>query len=126
MIDYETFIQIKKYQEEGLSVGQIAQKLIIDSRTADKWMQVKKYCQRQSATKTSKLDPFKDDIISSLEKHPYSAQQIYQRIKENDFDGSYSTYSVQTRKYFIYYFRHFNDYESALNFVKNNPDNSFQ
>ena len=40
--------------------------------------------------------------------------------------ASNNGYSVQTRKYYIYYFRHFDDYDSALQFVKENPSNSYE
>ena len=47
----------------------------------------KRYQPRKATTRKSKLDPFKNDILRMLEKHPYTATQIVQRIRENGFAG---------------------------------------
>ena len=46
----------------------------------------------------SKLDPFKNDIVRMLETHPYTAAQIFQRIREQGFDGSYTIVKQYVRK----------------------------
>ena len=38
----------------------------------------------------SKLDPFKGNIFRMLAAHPYSAAQVYQRLREMGFEGSYT------------------------------------
>ena len=40
-----------------------------------------------AVARTSKLDAFKGQIVRWLNVHPYSAQQIYQRLAEANFDG---------------------------------------
>ena len=40
--------------------------------------------------RASKLDPFKEQIVRMLETHPYTVAQIFQRIREDDFDGGYA------------------------------------
>lgn len=88
MIDYETYIQIRNYFEsDGLNYSQIANALALDQRTVARWANEKQYQPRNSSLRKSKLDPFKNDILRMLEKHPYTAAQIFQRIKENGFDG---------------------------------------
>ncbi|MBW2220661.1 MAG: IS21 family transposase [Deltaproteobacteria bacterium] len=74
MIDYETYVRIRNYFErDGLRVA--------------RWANEKRYQPRKATTRKSKLDPFKNDILQMLEKHPYTAAQIFQRIKEDGFDG---------------------------------------
>jgi len=82
MIDYETYCRIKQYQQEGLKAGQIAQNLDLDPRTVESWLDEPQYRQRNLGETSSKLDPYKEDIVSLLEKHPYTATQIYQRLQE--------------------------------------------
>lgn len=98
MVDYETYSRIKQYHQEGLKVGQIADKLSLDSRTVNRWLEAKNYHQRQSNTRKSKLDPYKDDIINWLERHPFTARQIYQRLVESDYTGSYTTVKRYVRQ----------------------------
>jgi len=45
---------------------------------------------RKSAKRKSKLDPFKNDIIRLLDKHPYTSAQILCRLKEMGYNGGYS------------------------------------
>src|SRR5674536_95072 len=37
--------------------------------------------------RTGKLDAYKGQIVRWLDAHPYSAQQIFQRLREAGFDG---------------------------------------
>ncbi len=88
MIDYETYVQIRNYFErDGLNYSQIANALALDQRTVARWANEKRYQPRKSTPRKSKLDPFKNDILRMLEKHPYTAAQIVQLIRENGFDG---------------------------------------
>jgi len=98
MIDYETYSRIKQYQQEGLKAGQIAQKLDIDHRTVESWLQETQYRQRKSVKQYSKLDPYKDEILRLLEKHPYTATQLFQRVQEDGYEGSYSLVKQYVRK----------------------------
>ncbi|MFZ4802359.1 MAG: IS21 family transposase [Chlorobium sp.] len=99
MIDYETFMQIKTcHDEKRLNCPQIAQKLGIDERTVQKWLNQNRYTPRQSSRKNSKLDPFKAYIVQLLETHPYSATQIFQRLREENFDGGFTIVKEYVRK----------------------------
>lgn len=74
MIDYETFVRIRNYVvNDGLTVSQVADALALDVRTVARWANEKRFLPRQSPSRKSKLDPFKNDIVRMLEKHPYSA-----------------------------------------------------
>mgnify|MGYP000399417812 FL=1 len=99
MIDYETYVRIRNYfTRDGLNYSQIADELGLDHRTAARWANEERYLPRRSAKRDSKLDPFKNDIVRMLEKHPYTGRQIFQRIQENGFDGGITIVTDYVRK----------------------------
>jgi transposase len=99
MIDYETYMKIKSYhQKDGLNCNQIAAITGLSFKTVNKWLNANHYHMRKSADRSSKLDPFKNLILQMLEKYPYSAAQIFLRIKDNDFDGGYTIVKDYVRK----------------------------
>jgi transposase len=99
MIDYETFCKIRDYQQQrGLKAPQIARELGLDGRTVARWIDEPRYHPRQSTPRPSKLDPYKSWIRQWLESHDYSAQQIFQRLREEGFDGGYSIVKEYVRK----------------------------
>ncbi len=89
MLDYETFCKIRDHLgRQSLSVAQTARALGLDVRTVTKWAEVEQFHPRTCNTpRASKLDTFKGQIVRWLDTHPYSAQQIYQRLREAGFDG---------------------------------------
>ena len=91
MIDYPTFHRLRQLRdEEHLSAAQIAAALGLDERTVGKWINVEKYQPRKVAKRPSKLDPFKSTIVRLLAQHPFTAQQLLQRLKEGGYTGGYS------------------------------------
>lgn len=99
MIDFETYMKIKTYRDRhGLTGPQIAYKLNLDGRTVEKWINAPRFCQRKSGPRTSKLDPYKNQILRMLEFYPYTATQIFQRIIEDGFDGGYTIVKEYVRK----------------------------
>lgn len=83
MIDYELFCKIKDYhQNKHLSIPQIAGELGLHRETVAKWLAREKYCQRKPVPRSSKLDALKSTIVRWLESHPYSATQIYLRLRD--------------------------------------------
>ena len=88
MIDYELYCKIKDYhQNRHLTIPQIARELSIDERTVTYWLNADKYRQREIGPRPSKLDPFKPTIIRWLESHPYTATQIYLRLRDAGYNG---------------------------------------
>ena len=88
MIDYQRYCQIKDYQEnQHLTVAQIARELTLDERTVAKWLAMGKYRPREIVPQPSKLDPFKPQIVRWLAQHPYTATQIFLRLREQGFTG---------------------------------------
>ena len=99
MIDYEIYVRIRNYfTNEGLKYSQIAHALGLDNRTVARWANEKQYQPRKSTQRKSKLDPFKNDIIRMLEKHSYTAAQIYQQIIKDGFDGGSTIVEDYVRK----------------------------
>lgn len=91
MLDYATFCQIRDHiVRQQLTVIQTARALALDSRTVAKWASVEQFHPRTGVARTSKLDPFKGQIVRWLDSHPYSAQQIFQRLREAGYDGGIS------------------------------------
>ena len=88
MLDYETFCQIRDHlTRQQLTQAQTARALGLDIRTVTKWANVEQFAPRKGVVRVSKLDAFKGQIVRWLDTHPYSAQQIYQRLCEAGFDG---------------------------------------
>jgi len=98
MIDYELFAKIRHLTEhEGLTPPQIAGELALDPRTVRRWLATS-FRPRTTNQRPSKLDPFKPEIVRMLQTHPYTATQIFQRICEQGFDGSYTIVKRYVRK----------------------------
>ena len=91
MIDYHRFCQIKDLHEhQGLNASQIAREPALDPRTVSSWLAQEHFRPRKPRQHPSKLDPFKAQIVRLLERYPYSAAQVFQRLREQGFDGGYS------------------------------------
>ena len=91
MLDYATFSQIRDHiGRQQLTVIQTARALALDPRTVAKWAGVEQFHPRAGVARTSKLDPYKGQVVRWLDSHPYSAQQIFQRLRETGYDGGIS------------------------------------
>ena len=87
MISYELYCQIRLlYQERGLNFAQIARELHVDEETVAKWARAKSYSgsSRTNTQRKSKLDPYKLIIQRWLERHPYTARQVFQRLRSEE------------------------------------------
>jgi len=88
MIDYDTFCHIRHlHQRDGLNVAQIAHALSLDARTVSHWLAQTHFRPRHSSARSSKLDPYKRTIRQLIENHPYSAMQVFQRLREDGYEG---------------------------------------
>lgn len=91
MIPYSLFCQLRELSDQKhLSVPQIAEQLQLDPKTAAKWVACASYHPRRSSKRPSKLDSFKGQIVTLLERHPYTAQQVLQELRTKGYTGSYS------------------------------------
>ena len=88
MIDYETYMKIKTcHEKDGLNCNQISSITGLSFKTVSRWLTEDRYRMRAPGNKSSKLDPFKNQIMQMLDKYPYSAAQVFLRIKDAGFDG---------------------------------------
>lgn len=88
MLDYETFCQIRDHLiRQQLSQAQTARALGLDIRTVAKWANAEQFAPRAGVVRVGKLDAFKGQIVRWLDAHPYSAQQIFQRLREAGYEG---------------------------------------
>ena len=99
MIDYETYCKIKDCHERlHLTIAQTARALGLHPDTVTKWAQRAQYRARHSVPRRSQLDPFKARVVRLLETHPYSAQQVFQRLREEGFAGGFTIVKDYVRK----------------------------
>ena len=86
MISYELYCQIRLlHRERGLNFAQIARELHLNEETVAKWARAKSYSIACTNTqRKSKLDPYKLIIQRWLERHPYTARQIFQRLRAEE------------------------------------------
>jgi transposase len=99
MIDYEMYCKIKDcHERQGLTIAQTARALGLHAQTVAKWVQRSHYQARHSVPRASRLDPFKARIVRLLETHPYSAQQVFQRLREEGFAGGFTIVKDYVRK----------------------------
>jgi len=93
MINFETYHEVRRLSRElKLTPAQIAEKTGLNIKTIRKWLDKPRYepCNKGSK-RASKLDPYKDLIVSWLEKHPYTGMQIFERLRsEHGYTGSRS------------------------------------
>lgn len=88
MIDYECFCKIRDHLDrQGLTQAQTARALGLHPRTVAKWANVTQYRPRATPARASLLDSYKGLVVRWLDTHPYSAQQIFQRLREQGFAG---------------------------------------
>ena len=91
MIDYEQYCQIHDYhQHQYLNAAQIARELHLHPATVARWLATDKFHPRHRAPRTSKLDPFKGQIVRWLQVHSYTAVQIFLRLREIGYTGGIS------------------------------------
>ncbi|MGH8582250.1 MAG: IS21 family transposase, partial [Gammaproteobacteria bacterium] len=99
MIDYETYCKIRDcHERQHLTIAQTARALGLHAETVAKWIKAGQYRARRSPPRASRLDPFKARLVRLLEAHPYSAQQIFQHLREEGFAGGFTIVKDYVRK----------------------------
>ena len=66
---------------------QIARELHLDGRTVARWLAAEKFQPRQATPRPIKLDPYKKQIVRWLDSYPYSATEIFLRLREGGYTG---------------------------------------
>jgi transposase len=99
MVDYEMYCKIQDHRtRQGLSIEQTAKALGLHRQTVAKWSALSQYRRRSQPRRASCLDPYKGQIVRWLDTHPYSAQQIFQRLREAGFAGGLTTLKNYVRQ----------------------------
>ena len=100
MIDYQIFCEIKRlYNEKKLSPNKIGKVLGIDQKTASLWSKRDRFSKQLTPRRNSVIHRFKDRIDTLIKEcSEYSAQQVFQIIREEGYHGSYSTVVHYVRK----------------------------
>ena len=92
MISYEVWCKIRDcHDHQGMTLAQIAAALHLHYRTVVTWARLLHYEARKNVPRGSLLDPFKGQVTRLLDSHPFSAQQVLQRLREAGYTGSYTT-----------------------------------
>ncbi len=88
MIEYETYCKILQlHQQHELKPTQVARMLGLDVRTVLYWLEEGTYRTRKVPQRSSKLDPYKSQILEHLERYGYTSAQMFRMIKEQGYDG---------------------------------------
>jgi len=91
MIDYETYCKIRRLVEGGLSHRQISRELGMDRDTVSKYAQMKSFPRRVPVKRQTILTPYHQVIQRWLERHPYTARQVFQMLRaDHGFTGGYT------------------------------------
>ena len=91
MIAYPTFCQLRQaWDEEHLTMAQIARALDLHPQTVKKWVGRPRYEQRRAARRASILDEHKPAITRWLAQHPFTATQLWQRLRDAGYPGGCS------------------------------------
>ncbi len=92
MINREVFWSIHRLHEtQGLSPGQIAAQLALAEGTVRRWLAQPGFEERKQRELNKLLDEYGPRIGTWLADFSYSAAQIFQRLREDGYQGSYRT-----------------------------------
>jgi transposase len=89
MIDYGTWCAIRDGTAKHLTAAQLAASLNLDIKTIRYW-RGRAYAPRVAPHRPSKLDPFKGRIVGWCDAHPLTAQQVFQRLRDEGYGGGIS------------------------------------
>lgn len=99
MIDMHQYSRIHYLSKErNLSVSQIARDLSLNEKTVAKWLARDRFEGRRGKGRSSKLDGYKQMVCGWLDRHPYSAAQVLQMLRDEGFSGGYSIVKTYVRK----------------------------
>lgn len=100
MIDYELFCRMKQAQAAGRTPPQIARELDLHIQTVRKWLPRERYERSRGAQRPrpSKLDPYRGAIARWLDGHPFTAMQLFHRLREQGYAGGYSILKDHVRR----------------------------
>ncbi len=91
MISYEIWCKIRDcLDRQHMSLTQTAIALHLHHRTVASWAGLLHYEARESVPRTSILDPYKGQVTRLIDTHPFTAQQVFQHLRESGYLGGYT------------------------------------
>jgi transposase len=99
MLEIEEWFMIKDLYAQGFSIRGISKKTGFDRRTVSKYLKTKSVPEyKKRIQKESKLDEYKDYIVTKLHEGPYTASRLYREIQDMGFTGKYTIVKDYVRK----------------------------
>ncbi len=100
MIDYDQYCQLKQAAAAGRTAPQIAQELNLHVQTVRRWLALERYERSRGADapRPSKLDAYKGALARWLDAHPFTAMQLWHKLREQGYAGGYSILKDHVRR----------------------------
>ena len=99
MISYDKFHLIHSLKKQGLYTSQISSISELSENTVRKYLRQEKYLPQARPKRISKLAPFISIIDEMLRRYSnYSAQQVFQEISSEGYEGGYTLVKDHLRK----------------------------
>lgn len=92
MIGYERYCQMKQAAAAGRTAPQIALEMNLHVQTVRQWLARERYERSFGAQRArqSKLDPYKGALVRWIDGHPFTAMQLWHKLREQGYAGGYS------------------------------------
>jgi transposase len=91
MLSKEEFFVLKNSFGQGISISEIARQTGYSRKTIRKYVTSSRPpAPKKRAKRVSKLDGYREFIISRLQEYPISAKCIYNEIQAMGFNGTYT------------------------------------
>jgi transposase len=92
MIGYDTFCRMKQAQAAGRTPPQIARELHLHIQTVRLWLSRERFTRSAGAQRPrrSKLDAHKGALVRWLDGHPFTAMQLFHKLRDQGYTGGYS------------------------------------
>ncbi len=74
-------------EDEGLNATQISGRLNISTKTVNRHLKTARHSPPERRVRHLKIDPYKKQIKQLLERHEYTAVQVFQMIKAEGYSG---------------------------------------
>ncbi len=91
MLEMEEWFVLKDMYRQGMNISQIARQTGHDRKTVRIYVKSEELpVRKERVKKGSKLDTFKDYIVSRLKEGPFAASRLFKEIQEMGFAGKYT------------------------------------
>jgi transposase len=99
MLEMEEWLMIRELHAQGFNIIEISDKTGFDRKTVRKYLNLTTIPEpKKRAKKESKLDNYRDYIVSKLQEGPFTANRLFREIQEMGFTGKYTIVKDFVRK----------------------------